>query len=417
MKKLLTCFALSLAAIFVLTACDSRSADSSDITEITFMNFDATPDHEQVLMEMVALFEYENPDIRVNVDMVPFGDYFTRLQTLIAGGNAPDVFELNFENFVDFASRGSLVDLNPFIDADAHFDPSMLNQSAFAAYNLGGQQYGMATSFSNVLTFYNQDLFDAAGLSYPAGNWTWDDVRAAALELTDPENRVWGFFAPVTMNEFFKVAAQNGGAIVDAEGRVVINSPQNVEALTWMVDNVLVYGISPSPADLAGQESGDLFMNGQIAMLNTGVWMFNGFSEAPFAWDIQLEAGNVQQAHHFFSNGLAISADSEAQEAAYRFITFMVSERAAEMRIEHSWQLPIIDDEVILAPYLELDMPASRHVVFEAMDSLVMPPAVHSWSRIQDITNQEFERILLGQTTPQEALDFLQGELEAILTE
>ena len=416
MKKLVTYFALFLVVLFALMACDNDNNDS-EITEITFMNFNATPNHEDVLMEMVEIFEYENPDIRVNVEMVPFGDYFTRLQTLIAGGNAPDVFELNFENFVDFASRGSLVDLNRFIEEDENFDPSTLNQSAFEAYNIDGRQYGMAAAFSNVLTFYNEDLFDAAGLTHPAGDWTWDDIRAAATQLTDPESRVWGFSAPVTMNEFFKVAAQNGGEIVDVDGNVIINSPQNVEALTWMVDNILVYGISPSPADLTGQEPGDLFMNGQIAMLNTGIWMFNAFSDAPFAWNIQLEAGNDRQAHHFFANGLAISVDSEAQEAAYRFVAFMVSERVAEIRIEHSWELPIIDDEDILAPYLELDMPASRHVVFEAMDSLVMPPAVHSWSQIQDVTNQEFERVLLGQITPQEALDFLQGELEAILSE
>lgn len=420
MKKIYVIFLVVVFSVIALTACNSSSTEDGGNeggqTEITYYSFSAMPDYENELEEMVAAFEEINPDIKVNVELAPFDDYFTRLQTRIAGNEAPDVFELNYENFIQYASRGTLADLTEFIEKDDDFDPSQLNEQAFKAYQYDGKQYGMVESFSNVVMYYNKDLFDEAGLDYPTADWTWEDELEAAKKLTDPDKNIWGMYAPVTMNEFYKIAAQNGGTIFDEEGNVTINTPENLETLEYMVDKVVTHEVSPSPADLSGQSDGDLYQNGQIAMLHTGIWMFEAFKEAPFEWDIQLEPGNKQKAHHFFANGLAVSADSEHKEAAYKFASFMsASDEAAKIRISSSWELPAITDENILSPYLEQAPPENRSVVFEALDSLVLPPASEEWSRISDITDQEFEKALLGDKTPQEVLETLDAEYKNLL--
>lgn len=420
MKKIYVIFLVVVFSVIALTACNSSSTEDGGNeggqTEITYYSFSAMPDYENELEEMVAAFEEINPDIKVNVELAPFDDYFTRLQTRIAGNEAPDVFELNYENFIQYASRGTLADLTEFIEKDDDFDPSQLNEQAFKAYQYDGKQYGMVESFSNVVMYYNKDLFDEAGLDYPTADWTWEDELEAAKKLTDPDKNIWGMYAPVTMNEFYKIAAQNGGTIFDEEGNVTINTPENLETLEYMVDKVVTHEVSPSPADLSGQSDGDLYQNGQIAMLHTGIWMFEAFKEAPFEWDIQLEPGNKQKAHHFFANGLAVSADSEHKEAAYKFASYMsASDEAAKIRISSSWELPAITDENILSPYLEQAPPENRSVVFEALDSLVLPPASEEWSRISDITDQEFEKALLGDKTPQEVLETLDAEYKNLL--
>ncbi|MBA5828295.1 sugar ABC transporter substrate-binding protein, partial [Escherichia coli] len=63
--------------------------------------------------------------------------------------------------------------------------------------------------------------------------------EAAAKKLTDAKNKVWGTSQPVTMNEFYKVAAQNGGSIFNEDlTETTINSPENVEALTHLTNEV-----------------------------------------------------------------------------------------------------------------------------------------------------------------------------------
>ncbi|MBP3040311.1 sugar ABC transporter substrate-binding protein [Bacillaceae bacterium Marseille-Q3522] len=415
---------LSLSVIFILiiagiAGCSSSNAgESGGKTEITYLSFSATPDYEKQLDEMVKAFEEKYPDIKVNIELAPYNDYFTKLQTRIAGGQAPDVFELNYENFVQYASKGTLADLSEFIKEDKEFNPDQLNEQAFKAFQYDGKQYGMVESFSNVVTFYNKDLFDKAGVEYPTADWTWEDELEAAKKLTDKDNNVWGTYAPVTMNEFFKVAAQNGGQIFDEDGNVAINSQENLEALQYMTDNVLEYKVSPSPADMSGQMSEDLFKNGQLAILHTGIWMFGQFKDVPFEWDIQLEAGNTQKAHHFFANGLAVSKDSKAQEAAYKFASFMsASKEAAKIRVDASWELPAITDEEILSPYLETTPPENKQAVFEALDSLVLPPVVDNWSKISDTTDKEFQKALNGDKTPEQVLETLDAEYKKILNQ
>ncbi len=422
-KKRIGLLFLFMFLFLSLIACSSSdegeqasSNDQAGEVEISYYSFSASPEYEEELDQIIEAFEEENPDITVDKELAAYDDYFTKLQTQIAGGNAPDVFELNYENFVQYASRGTLADLTSFIGEDNAFDPSQLNQQAFEAYQYDGKQYGMVESFSNVLTFYNKDLFDEAGVDYPTADWTWKDELEAAKKLTNPNENVWGTYSPTTMNEFYKVAAQNGGEIFNDDGSVAINSEENEEALAYMVDKVTEYDVTPSPADMSGQLPEDLFVNGQLAILHTGIWMFGTFADAPFEWDVELEAGNTQKAHHFFANGLAVSADSDKQEAAYKFAAFMsASEEVANIRLDSSWELPAISDEEVLAPYLEQTSPENRQAVFDALDTLVMPPVVENWSRISDVTDEELEKALFGEQTPKEVLEILENEYNNIL--
>ncbi|WP_064091169.1 ABC transporter substrate-binding protein [Rossellomorea aquimaris] len=420
MKKIWLLSMLFLLAVVGLIGCSSETSgedgEEGGTTEITYYSFSAAPNYEDVLADIVTAFEEENPNIKVNTELAAYDDYFTKLQTRLAGGNAPDVFELNYENFVQYASKGTLADLSGFIEEDEEFDPSQLNQEAFEAYQYDGKQYGMVESFSNVLTFYNKELFDEAGVDYPTADWTWEDELAAAEKITNKENNVWGTYAPTTMNEFFKIAAQNGGQLFDGDGNPTVDTEENLEALNYMVDKVTESGVTPSPGEMSGQAPADLFLNGQLGIVHTGIWMFDAFKEASFEWDVALEAGNTQKAHHFFANGLAVSADTEKQEAAYKFARFMsASDQVAELRVENSWELPAVSDEEILQPYLEQTPPENRQAVFNALDSLVMPPVVENWSQINDVTNQEFEKALNGSKSTEDVLKTLQSEYENIL--
>ncbi|MDR3242301.1 MAG: sugar ABC transporter substrate-binding protein [Lactobacillaceae bacterium] len=400
-----------VAAVGVYTF--TKSGGSSGKTEIEYYSFSANPDYEKQLNEMVADFEKEHKDIKVNVQLAPFDTYLTKIQTLLAGGKAPDVFELNYENFVSYANKGVLMDLSSYVKDDKDIDLDNVNKEAFEAYKLDGKQYGMTESFSNVVTIYNKDMFDAAGVAYPTNEWKWADETAAAEKLTNASKSIWGTYSPVTMNEFYKVAAQNGGAIYDKNGKLDINSEKNVAALQHMVDLVLKDKVSPTPAQLSGQESGDLFVNGQLAMVHTGIWMFESFKKANFNWDIAVEAGNTQKATHFFANGLVVSKDTKKADASYEFVKFMsISKEEAEIRVNNSWELPILTDKTVLKSYLSQTPPSDREVVFESLDYLVMPPVSSIYNKLSTAADAEFQKVLLGDETPKAALDKLQKEFK-----
>ncbi|RYE10957.1 MAG: sugar ABC transporter substrate-binding protein [Hyphomicrobiales bacterium] len=405
----------SIAALLLVTAISSPAFAQ---TTVKYMTFSAAPDYLEELDATVAAFEAAHPDINVEVETAAYNDYFTKLQTVIAAGQAPDAFELNYENFVAFANRGVLADLDPLIAADTGFSTSIYNPTALAAFSQGGKQYGLVESFSNVVLFYNKDLFDKAGVAYPTADWTWTEELEAAQKLTDAANGVWGTLAPIQFWEFYKTIAQNGGSMFNADKtEVTLDSAANIETLQWMVDKVNKHHVTPTDAEMAGQTDGDLFKAGKVAMLRTGIWMFGDFlANANFNWDIALEPGKTNKAHHFFANGVAVSATSANQQAAYEWLKFLTSSKeAVEIRIGAAWELPAVSDPAYVQGYLDQPKPESREVVFQALDTAVTPPVINNWTQLTDIVGQELEAAKLGQKTPQQALTDAAAAVKNIL--
>lgn len=406
---------LTAALALTLTACGQGSATKEAAAPegksvVRYMNFSSNDGHEKDLTAIVNAFQTANPNITVQVETVPYADYFTKLQTSVAGGTAADAFELNYENFVTYAKNGSLAELK-------NVDTSVYKKSLVEAFNDGGKQYGVPESFSNVVLFYNKALFKKAGVAEPTDAWTWKDEQAAAAKLTDKGAKVWGDYQPVSYNEFYKVLAQNGGEFLNVgKTEATFNSPAGVEAAKFLIDKV---GKSmPTEADGAGTPDFDskLFKSGKLAMWHTGIWMFSAMAEAPFEWDVVVEPGNTKKASAMFVNGLVVSAASKNAEAAQKWVTFLASsDETTKTRLATSWELPPVADEAKLAPYLDQKKPANRKAVFAALEETVLPPVIERQQEMQDLVTAELTAAAAGRKPVEKALADAQTKVNGLL--
>lgn len=407
----------ALAAALAVAALGGWAAAQ---TKVNYFSFTTSSDRIATLEALIEVFEAENPGIEIEYTTADFGSYFTKLQTDFAAGNPPDVFELNYENFVTFASRGTLLDLGPYIAASEAIGADTFYPAALNAFAYEGAQLGLPITFSTVMLFYNKDLFDAAGVEYPTIEWTWDDVLAAAAAITDAPNRVWGISQPVQFWELYKVAAQAGGGL-SVTPTVQIDTPENRAAAHYLVDKVQVHGVMPTDMEMSGVGDVDMFLNQQLGMIVTGIWMFDQITnEATFDWDVAVEPGGAQKGTHFFSNAAVVASTTDAPEAAYRWVEFLAAHPAVvDKRIELSWELSALslDQAELLAAYLDKPVPANREAVFESLAYAVNPPVIENQPQLQDIINQELEAARLGQKTVEQALADAQRRVEALLNE
>ncbi|MDX1993596.1 MAG: sugar ABC transporter substrate-binding protein [bacterium] len=405
-RRFILLFALLMLVVGIMPA-----AAQEDVT-LRYFTFSAAPDYLEELDAIIAAFQEENPGITIEVTTAPFADYFTLLQADVVSGDAPDVFELNYENFVTYAANDTLLDISDYLTGDAPYYPRALE-----AFQYEGSQLALPETFSTVLLFYNADLFDQAGVEYPTAEWTWEDATAAAESIRALGDDVWGLYSPVQFWEFYKKAAQNGECSFFNEDMTesTINSPACVETLSTMV-GFIESGLMPSASDLSGVSDSELFLSGKLGMLVTGIWMFGAFEEAPFNWDVQIEPALNQHAHHFFANGVAVSATTENPEAAAAWAEFLTaSETAANVRVEAGWELPALDQPEYFEAYLEQTPPTNRAAVFQALESPVTPPVIERQNEMQDAVNALITRVLDGELTPQEALDQAKEELDALI--
>ncbi len=403
---------LSLILMLVLMSALMLNTVAQENVTIRYFTFSAAPDYLDELDTIIAAFQDENPTITVEVSSAPFSDYFTLLQADVVSGDAPDVFELNYENFVTYAANGTLLNIDEYLSGNAPYYPRALE-----AFQYNGEQLALPETFSTVLLFYNADLFDQAGIEYPTAEWTWADATAAAEAIGALGDDIWGLYSPVQFWEFYKKAAQNGECEFFNEDMTesTINSEACVSTLETMV-SFMTSGYMPTAAQLSGVSDSELFISGKLGMLVTGIWMFGAFADVDFAWDIELEPAINQKAHHFFANGVAVSATTSNPEAAALWAEFLTaSETAATVRVESGWELPALNQPEYFEAYLTQTPPANRAAVFMALESPVTPPVIERQNEMQDAINALLTQVVDGEISAQEALDQAKEILDGLI--
>ncbi len=403
MKKLL---ALVLALVMIL----SLSLAYAEPVTITYAHFSGSGAQEETLKKMIEIFESKNPDIQVDVQITGYDDYFTKLATTVGGGNPPDVFEMNMENFLSYMLRGACADLTGKIDVANY------SEGTLAAVSSEGKIYAVPMSFSTCVLFYNKDLFDQAGVAYPTDDWTWAEAQAAAEKIKALGDDIWGYYQPITYNEFYKSIKGNGGSVLSEDySQFTMNTPENVAVLEAMIARVRGENhVMPTKEELAGRGDWDLFTEGKLGMIITGIWGFPTFAEkCTFDWDIVVEPGYKTPSTFFFANVNCVSPSSDKQEAAAKFVDAMGSDPdIVQLRLDANWELPTIADQSKLSQYIETTPPANRKAVFDSMDYAAAPPALEEQGAVVEIIDNILSTLETNDMTAQEALDEIQAQLE-----
>jgi multiple sugar transport system substrate-binding protein len=413
-RKLAVAIGIAGVAALAMTGCAAGSGSSDDNAKvtITYSNFISNGGNEKNLAKIVKAFEKANPNITVDVKTLPYDSYDTALDTDLAAGTAADVFDIDgASHYGPYQANGVLAELDGV-------DSGVYSKSLLDTYATDGKQYGLPTSFSDVVLYYNKDLFDKAGVKYPTDSWTWKDETAAAEKLTDKAAGVWGDHQPVTYNEFYKVLVQNGASFLSKDGKkVAFNTPKGLEAAKWLVDKSGT--TMPTIADGQGTADFDtnLFKAGKLAMLHTGIWVFGSFADTPANWDIAVEPGNTQHASAVFSNAIGVSATSKHKAAAQKWAEYMSSSNEmVNVRLDSGWELPAISDTKKLDTYLQKGKPANRQAVFDAAKQIAPAPSIgDNQNAMQDAITGELVEAQAGRESVQQALDNAEKKINALL--
>jgi multiple sugar transport system substrate-binding protein len=383
-------------------------APSGEETTIKVMSFFAY-DNPEVEAGVVEAFEAAYPNIKVELEMVPFSDIFTKYKTLVAGGEAPDVISLNFENTAQIAALGALEPLDDYIASDG-YDMSVYYDNTVEMYQMDGVQFAMPATFSDVVLFINKALFDEAGLEYPTLDWGWDDLVSAGEALTqdtDGDGVVDTFGYALAWWPMYLFL--NGADVLTDDGSAcALETPAAIEGLQKMVDLQGEGGIAPSRGDLAAQSDWDMFMAGKLAMYPVGPWGVQPFNDniTSFEWDIAHHPAGAQHATFLFGNAYAMSASSNNKAAAWEFLKFATGPAGSQIRQEGKYEISPVK-EVAESEFLSslAGAPPENAIVFmEAVDYAKNPPKSPYWSEISDAVWPELELALIGNISVEEAL-------------
>ena len=122
----------------------------------------------------------------------PFATYIDKTLTMLSSGTAPDVLNVWAQYKPSWADKGLLLDLSGHIHTSTDAAPDLYLKPMVDAMQYKGKFWGTAQDFNGQLLFLNTDLFKAKGLDLPKDDWSYDDWRQLAKQLTDPTKHVFG---------------------------------------------------------------------------------------------------------------------------------------------------------------------------------------------------------------------------------
>lgn len=198
---------------------------------LTVWMTDARATYMDWLQNNAESFREQHPDVRLEFVQMPPSDAYLRWPSAVAAGNAPDITWM----FVAFAPwlhqmpGGGFVSMNDVVE-DLGVDN--FSETTKAAWRLDGEFLCVPVSRQTSYLFYRKDLFEEAGLQPPD---TWDDVLEAAEALNRPSEGRFGI-ALAGRTDFQvrqaweTILYSNGGELIEADGTVVVNSPEAIEA-------------------------------------------------------------------------------------------------------------------------------------------------------------------------------------------
>ena len=192
-------------------------------------------------------------------------------QQLLAGRRQPDVLVLNLAQVDELVEAGQLAPLALSSRLTANLDPRLL-----AAGTRDGQLYCAPHSVQTLALFYNRAQFDQAGAPYPDATWTWDDLRAAAVQIEElPTVRFtpFGLGLSPDISRWYPFLLQAASTSPLDDPAAVLDDPAALDQGLRFVTGLYSDTLAATPGYFSAAWAGELFGNGRVAMTVEGNWL------------------------------------------------------------------------------------------------------------------------------------------------
>lgn len=271
---------LAAAAALALTGCSASSTSGgSGSPTVVHVWHGFTEADGKVVQKIADEFNASQKDYQVKIEVNPWNVISDKLLPALKSGNGPDLVVQGVDAAQGYVKQKAFASLQDFYDDKKNetstYDPHVVSYSKF-----DGQQYGVPMGYAPFSIWYNKKMFADAGITeYPK---TWDDLIALAQKLTvmnagDAAPQVYGLSLGDKQSTFLPSIVQSGGGEVVKDGKIVLDTPQNVKTLEWW-RNEYAKGWSPTNIGLADAVA--LFTGGKAAMTWIGPWVVTGAKAA-----------------------------------------------------------------------------------------------------------------------------------------
>ncbi|TWH61062.1 ABC transporter substrate-binding protein [Dulcicalothrix desertica] len=413
-----------LCTIFLITGCQAPS-DNSGVIRLTLWQGVNPPPNRDVLQKLVDKFNKTHPDIQVESLYVGQQDQqMPKILAAVVGNAPPDLLWYNP------TIGGQLVELNALIPLDEYLNKSPvkaeIDPTLFESMEYKQKIWSVPFATNNVGVFYRPSLFKAAGVQVPN---TWEEFRQVAKKLTRDTNNdgqidQHGMVLPLGKGEFtvftwLPFMWSGAGDLINGKSQVAgaVNLANNKGAISAL--ELWRNLITDGSAVLSGPERGyetDALVAGKVAMQLTGPWTLGEFQAKGIDFGVfPIPVGQRPATSIGGENLFLFKTAPEREKAAFKFAEYALSEEFQTELALGTGYLPINIKSRQNPKYLEFaqKQPAVKIFLDQAKYGRSRP-IFPGYNRVSENIGRAVESVLLGKTSPTEALKQSQQRLDLI---
>lgn len=425
---------LSAAMVFSMVGCGSSNNTSSDTTnESTTESATESTDTDEVRGQTMKVMISEEPGtdnaLKNALDkwaaesgntyetiILSNDDQKTKFPAMAKNKDLPDlistvgIHQLYPEEFVDVST---IVDLDLFEETPLNIIGKAFSEDVYS---------GIPVQFTTTCFYYNEDLFEQAGIEAPTDEnpWTLDQLYENAALLQEKTGVKYGFAADVSRARYDILMYANGGSLVQKDAdtfKITLNSAANVDTLIQFVE-ANENGIMPKAiwAGATTDNPVEYFKNGDAAILLSGSWNYNTFATevSKFQFGIMTSpTGTTSRSAIIGGGALAVPKNGENSDVAINFLKWLYTEENFKTYLQNDKGLSSMKN-VIYEPESDkarVDYEKLQDEVKQVTDTFEIDES-SSWRVYKDAEYRDMiKRAVSGELTPQEALDSFAKEL------
>lgn len=434
---------LLMAGAVVLSGCSNdktaapsnsgkKSSGNKQETVELKLGYYSSASSDAKMQELIEKFEKQHPNINVTTETSPYNQFFQKLDTEIAGNTAPDVWLSDGVLVSKYAERGAAKDLTELINKD-------INKDDYYGFDFNkdasGKYWAVPQGLQVGVLFYNKDMFDKAGVSYPSEDWTYDDLMKNAEKLTidSKGNKAdsskfnsksvsqFGLtFFNITEGWFPVMKAFGGGVLDPTMQKSIVKSEENKKAINWMVDG-MKKGVITDPSDLKSFQSGlDVFPS-KAAAMRIGIYArVLAANNAGLNYDVTLlpKGPDGKRFAPLIANSWQINAksDDKKAQAAWEWVKYWVTDD----NVEKEWAalgeaVPVKKSIANSDVFLNSGNKINKKAFLDSLEFAGTLDANAVWSEWLAKFNDSVNRAFLGETTVDKAVSQADTDIQKVL--
>ena len=362
--------------------------------------------HEQTTA-MLEKFEELNPDIDVVMDYSDWDGYWTKLPAQVAGGQTPDVFQMDYAYLAQYVENGVLADLTPYIE-DGSLDMSNVEQSILDSGSVDGKTYAISTGTNAPVMLYRKDITDELGLELPMDPTLTEymDVAKAVYEATGLRDTFITGCTAANLNFYLRNYGMN--FYNDAGDGLGFDDPQYLVDMWQLALDAQNEGWGMKPGEETATTAFDSMVNdawsrqqnsNELQAYRDATGMDISMVMIPTTEDATTPNSYLKPAMYW-----CVGADSDVKDAAIRFIDFFTNNEACYDIVGIERAVPISS---AMREYVAPTLDEVGQEVVEFIDyvsqpdkaSPIMNPDPSASTEVEELMDQYSEQVRYGEIT------------------